>query len=132
MKELNKNRRECRNFGLLVGGIFLLIGLWPAIFKGGEPRIWAMAPGSVLLALGALAPQSLKPIHLIWMKIGELLSWFNSRILLGVVFYGFVTPMGVIIRLFGKSPMGISRSDYLDTYRLMRRPRSKEHMKHQF
>ena len=132
MKKTNKNRREWRNFGLLVGGIFLLIGLWPAIFRGGEPRIWASGVGCALMGLGALIPQSLKPIYLVWMKVGHLLSWVNTRILLGVIFYGLITPMGIIMRLLGKGQMDLAHSGHLDTYRVMRKPRSKDHMNYQF
>jgi len=132
MKKTNKNRRELRNFGLLVGGIFLLIGLWPAIFRGGEPRIGASVLGCALMGLGALVPQRLKPIHLVWMKIGHVLNWINTRILLGVIFYGLITPMGIVMRLFGRGQMDLARADNLDTYRVIRKPRSKDHMNHQF
>jgi hypothetical protein len=132
MKKANKERRELRNFGLLVGGIFLLIGLWPAIFKGGEARVGTLALGFALVILGALLPQSLKYIYAAWMKLGHILSWINTRILLGFIFYGLITPMGLVFRLFGRNPMELGRAENLDTYRVTRKTRSKDHMKNQF
>ena len=60
------------------------------------------------------------------------LNWINTRILLGVIFYGLITPMGIVMRLFGRGQMDLARADNLDTYRVIRKPRSKDHMNHQF
>lgn len=131
-KKNNKERQELRNFGLMVGGIFLLIGVWPAIVRGGEFRIEASALGLALTSLGALFPQSLKYAHWAWMKLGHLLGWINTRILLGFIFYGLITPMGFVLRLFGRNPMELGRADDLNTYRVTRKPRSTDQMKNQF
>ena len=54
-------KKELRNFGLIVGGIFFLIGIWPAIWHGEELRLWAVVPGSLLIPLGLVAPTILAP-----------------------------------------------------------------------
>lgn len=124
--------KELRTFGLMVGGIFSIIGLWPVLFRGDAPRIWAISVGGALVGLGLALPSSLKHIHRIWMKIGHVLGYINTRILLGVIFYGLITPMGGIMRLFGKDSMHRVLVPGADTYRVIRSPRSRLHMKNQF
>jgi hypothetical protein len=77
-------------------------------------------------------PSSLRPVHQIWMFIGHILGWVNTRIILAIGFYGIVTPVGLIMRIFGKDPM---RRGYLlqnNTYRVARMSRPGEHMQQQF
>lgn len=124
--------KELRTFGLMVGGVFSVIGLWPAVFRGDSPRIWAISVGGALVGLGLALPSSLKHIHLVWMKIGHVLGYINTRILLGVIFYGLITPMGMMMRIFGKDPMHRVLMPGVDTYRVIRPPRDRFHMKNQF
>jgi hypothetical protein len=124
--------KELRTFGLMVGGIFSIIGLWPILFRGELPRIWAISVGGALVGLGLILPASLTYVHRVWMKIGHVLGWINTRILLGVVFFGLITPMGVVMRLFGKDPMCRGFAPEVNTYRVVRPPRPRLHMKNQF
>ena len=130
--DINKETKELRTFGLIVGGIFLFIGLWPALWLGEEPRLWALIPGILLVVLGLGLPRSLKRVHKVWMVVGHALSWINTRIILGVVFYGLITPMGLVMRLFGWDSMRRTQVPQADTYRLVRQPRPPSHMKRQF
>lgn len=124
--------KELRQFGLLVGGIFTIIGLWPLVFRDEPMRLWAIGLGGLLTALGAILPQVLAPIHKGWMKIGHILGWINTRILLGIVFYGLVTPIGMVFRLMGKDPMQQMFVKDTTTYRVVRTSRPHSHMKYQF
>lgn len=130
--KMKTSHKELRTFGLLVGGIFLVIAVWPLLLRSEAPRLWALGLGASLVCLGAFIPRSLTHVHFAWMKVGELLGWINSRILLGVVFYGLITPMGFLMRLAGKDPMRLALADELDTYRVIRNPRPQNHMKNQF
>jgi hypothetical protein len=124
--------RDLRQFGLLVGGVFAVIGLWPVVFRSESPRLWAMILGSLLVVLGALAPQSLKQIHKGWMKVGHILGSINTKIILGIIYYLLITPMGLVMRLLGKDPMHRVLTQDTDTYRIVRSPRSRHHMRNQF
>jgi hypothetical protein len=124
--------KELRSFGLLVGVIFTVMGIWPVLFRGESPRLWAVVVGGLLMVLGALVPDLLAPIHRGWMWIGHVLGWINTRILLGIVFYGLVTPIGIVLRLMGKDTMRQAFSDVSPTYRINRQPRPRSHMKRQF
>jgi len=124
--------KELQSFGLIVGGIFSVIGLWPVVFRTESPRLWAVALGAGLIGLGVVIPRSLKQVHKVWMRVGQVLGWINTRILLGLIFYGLITPMGLLLRLLGKDAMRRALVQEAPTYRIARSPRSQAHMKNQF
>ena len=124
--------KELRSFGLLVGGVFSVIAVWPMLFRGDSLRLWAIAVGGLLIILGGILPQALAPIHKGWMWTGHVLGWINTRILLGIVFYGLITPIGIVFRLMGKDTMRQAFSEQSSTYRVVRQPRVRSHMKFQF
>ena len=124
--------KDLRNFGLLVGGIFSLIGLWPGLVHGDEVRVWALAIGVLLMACGGFVPSSLTHVYQAWMWVGHILGWINTRILLGVVFYGLITPIAIVYRLLGKDSMRQAFSEASTSYRVNRQPRPRTHMNNQF
>ena len=123
---------QLRSFGRLVGGIFCAIALWPAAIRGAGPRWWALVVGILFLVPGLLAPRVLAPVYRIWMTVGEALGWVNTRILLGVVFYGLITPMGLIRRLRTEDPMRRRHDPAAQSYRVPKPPRPGAHMNRQF
>ena len=125
-------RKELRQFGLLVGAIFTVIGLWPLVFRDEPLRLWAVGLGGLLIAVGGLLPQLLAPVHTGWMWVGHILGWINTRILLSIVFYALVTPIGLVFRLMGKDTMRRAFDETSTTYRVVRSPRPHSHMKYQF
>ena len=125
-------RKELRQFGLLVGAVFTVIGLWPLVFRGEPVRLWASGIGGLLIVCGGTFPSVLAPIHKGWMWVGHILGWVNTRILLGIVFYGLVTPIGLVSRLMGKDTMRQAFVGSSTTYRVVRSPRPHSHMKNQF
>jgi hypothetical protein len=124
--------KELRNFGLLVGGVFSVIGLWPWLVYGYEVRLWAFTTGALLMACGGLAPSSLTYVYHAWMWVGHILGWINTRILLGLVFYGLITPIAIVFRMLGKDTMRQAFSAASSSYRVNRQPRAHTHMKNQF
>ena len=125
-------RKELRQFGLLVGAVFTVMGLWPLVFRGEPLRLWAIGIGGLLIAFGGILPQLLAPIHKGWMWVGHILGWINTRILLGIVFYALITPIGLVFRLMGKDTMRQVFAESSTTYRVVRSPRPHSHMKYQF
>lgn len=124
--------KHLRQFGLIVGGVFTVIGLWPVVFRSESPRLWALVLGGLLIALGALVPRSLKQVHYGWMKIGHVLGAINTKIILGIIYYLLITPMGIVMRLMGKDPMHRAVRENVDTYRIVRAARPHHHMRNQF
>ncbi len=127
----NPDTKQLRSFGLLVGGIFTALGILPLLF-GKEVRLWAVSPAAVLIFLALLLPSSLGPVYRVWMVIGHVLGWINTRIILSVVFYGIFLPMGFVMRLAGKDPMRRQFQADADTYRVPCSPRPASHMFRQF
>jgi len=125
-------RKDLRSFGLIVGGVFAVIGLWPVVRRGGDYRSWAFALSALLIGPALAFPVVLKPLHRVWMKLGEILGWINTRIILGAIFFGVVTPMGLIRRMLGKDSMGRRRKSDAESYRVPRNARSASHMTRQY
>jgi Saxitoxin biosynthesis operon protein SxtJ len=124
--------KQLRSFGFTVGGIFALIGFWPLILRGEDPRWWALVIATGLLVPAVVFPRSLVGVHKGWMAIGHVLGWINTRIILGFVFYLIVTPIGIFRRWLGKDPMGRQLRPDLDSYRVDRKPRPASHLTKQY
>lgn len=116
----------------MVGGIFALIGIWPMVWRGQPLRLWIFVPGGMLLVLALAWPRSLTHVYRLWMAVGEILGWINTRLILGGIFYLLFTPLGVCMRLRGKDPMRRTLSPEAESYRVVRQPRPSSHMRHQF
>ena len=113
------NKKELRDFGLITGAIFvILFGLLIPWLRNHPFPQWPWIPASMLWFLAILTPSSLRPVYKVWMRIGLVLGWINTRIILGIVFYGLVLPMGIIMRLVGRDPMARDFDLDLGTYRL--------------
>lgn len=124
--------KQLRSFGLLVGAIFAVISLWPVVWHGETLRIWAIIVAGVLAVPAVIMPKSLKLIYRGWMAIGDVLGWINTRIILGIVFYGVVTPIGTFRRWRGYDPMRRGWDAQAETYRVLRESRDANHMLRQF
>ena len=132
MEHIEITKRTLRQFGLMVGGIFLFIGLWPFVWRQEAVRIWAVVPGSLLAVAGLMMPGLLKQVYQGWMWVGHVMGWVNTRIILGVLFYGVVTPMGLVMKLTGRDPMRREFEADAQTYHVIRQPRPASHMKNMF
>jgi hypothetical protein len=116
-----------RSFALTTGGIVVaLFGLLlPWLLDLGFP-IWPWVLGTVLGVWGLAAPASLRPIYRGWMRFGLLASRITTPIILGIVFYIVIMPMGLVMRLFGHDPMR-RRLDIEDaSYRVPSKPAPRE------
>ena len=120
--------KELRSFGLLMGGVFLIVALWPLVIRGEHIRVWASLIAVAFGAMGILFPTGLGPLHRIWMKIGEKLGWINSRIILGILFFGIFTPMAFIMGLLGKRPLELGYDPKANSYRVLKKARSADHV----
>jgi len=103
----SKGFRTERDFGLIVGGVFALLGGW-WIFRGKftSASYIALPLGALLILLGLLWPRALVLPNRAWMLLAEGLSYVTTRIILGLVFFLIITPIGVLKRLSGWDPLG--------------------------
>jgi hypothetical protein len=124
--------RSLRSFGLIVGTGFAVVALWPTIFGDGHPRVWALIV-TIVLGMTALAcPSALGPFHRVWTAIGEALGWVNTRVILGLVYYLLVVPVGLVRRLLGNDPMRRQFDRDVATYKIPRGGRPASHMRRQY
>jgi hypothetical protein len=98
--------RAEREFGLIVGGVFVLLCLWWT-YRGKFPNVVqvALPLGSLLVLLGAVYPRALIYPNRAWMALAEVLSFVSTRIILAFVFFVVLTPIGVIKRAMGWDPL---------------------------
>ena len=105
MKEIISNKR-LREFGLLIGfGFPLLIGWLIPVLTGHGFRVWTLWVGFIGLLFGMTSPRLLYYPYKFWMKLGLTLGWFNSRIILGLVFIIVLLPISFVMRLIGYDPL---------------------------
>src|SRR5437660_7345511 len=119
IKHLNTGPRELRKFGLLVGAVFALLGIW-FWWRDKARYPYFLAPGTVLMVFGAIAPRALRLIYVGWMTAAFLLGFVVSNILLTLFFYIVVTPIGLVARLAGKDFLNRKLDAQTESYWIMR------------
>ena len=98
-----------RSFGLVFFAFFLIIGLWP-IFEYEDIRIWSIIAAFIFIILTILDSKYLTPLNRFWMKFGLFLGKIISPIVMGVVFFLVVTPIGIIMKIFRKDLLNIKHN----------------------
>ena len=124
--------KQLRSFGLLVGAIFALIGVWPVVWRGHDLRSWAVLIAAALMVPALVMPGCLRFVYRGWMTLGEALGWINTRLILSAIFFVVFTPFGLWMRLRGRNPIRRGWEPEASTYREVRQPRPGSHMQHQF
>ena len=119
-----------RSFGLLFFIVFLAISLWP-LKSQGDLRLWAFILSLIFLVLGVLNSRFLTPLNKLWMKFGLFLGSIVAPLVMGIVFFMVVTPVGLIMRSLGKDLLRIKKSKSASTYWIDREKQNNT-MKRQF
>src|SRR6266404_1682962 len=101
IRELKTGPRDLRKFGLMVGGVFIAIGLL-FLLRHKPSYPFFLWPGVALVIFGALIPRALKYFYIAWMALAFALGFVMARIILTVGFFLLVTPIALVGRLFGK------------------------------
>ena len=118
-----------RSFGIVFFVVFLLLALYPLTY-GGEIRIWSLILSIIFLILGLLNSKILAPLNKIWFKFGMLLGKIVSPLIMGIIFFLVVTPIGLIMRLLGKDVLNLKYNKNKSYWIEKNGPKSK--MKNQF
>ena len=109
MKNLiNIKRKDNITFGILFFVLFLIIGLYP-LKSDGAIRIWSVLFSLVFLIITIIRPNLFTFLNKLWIKFGILLGRIISPIVMGLVFFCVVTPIGVLVRILKKDVMGLKR-----------------------
>jgi Saxitoxin biosynthesis operon protein SxtJ len=112
---MKADQQSDRVFGFTFAGLFFLITTVGWIFFDRLPY-WALVAAIVFTLLASAVPSVLMPLNRLWQRIGPKVASINNVIILGVVFYLFITPIGLIMRLFGRDPMHRSTKEKVATY----------------
>ena len=110
VKALSPKKKDLRNLGLVFLVALAVIGgivLW----KGGSSGPYWIGAGVLFGLWGLVWPAGLKPVYRVWMTLAVILGYFVSRILLSVIYYLVVTPIGLIMRLIGKDLLDLKLKD---------------------
>ena len=118
-----------RSFGIVFFVVFLFIALYPLIYNE-EIRAWSAIISSIFLVLGLLNSKILAPLNKLWFKFGIFLGKMVSPLIMGIIFFLVVTPIGLIMRLFGKDVLNLKYNKHQSYWIEKNGPKSK--MKNQF
>lgn len=119
-----------KSFGIFFFVIFIIIALWPLLINE-KIRIWSIIISIIFLTLGLLNSKILTPFNKLWMRLGILLGSIVSPIVMGIIYFGVITPIGLIMKLFGKDVLNLKLDKNKPTYWL-KKDEIKSKMKNQF
>jgi hypothetical protein len=132
---------ELKKFGLLFGGFLeFLFGMTIPLIKnwsGPGPLfpsldywpVWPWVLATAVASWALIHPGSLFLLHRPWMKFADIAGWINTRIIMLILFYFLIMPMGLLMRLFGYDPMCRKFDKNLASYRVISKPQDRNHMK---
>ena len=118
-----------RSFGIVFFVVFLLIALYPLTYAG-EIRIWSLVISIIFLILGLLNSKILTPLNKIWFKFGIFIGKIVSPLIMGIIFFLVVTPIGLIMRFLRKDVLNLKYNKNKSYWIEKNGPKSK--MKNQF
>ena len=100
-----------RSFGITFFIVFLIIALWH-ILNSENIRVWSLIISIIFFLLGIFNSKLLTPLNKLWMKFGLLLGKVVSPVVMAVIYFGVVTPTGLIMRILGKDILKLKKNNY--------------------
>ena len=116
MKSQNSNR----SFGFLFFIVFLIVAIWP-LKNGNELNLNFILVSIIFLFLGLINSKLLSPLNIAWIKLGEILGKIIAPIVMALVYFVILTPVSLIVRLFGKDLLGLKFIKENETYWIKRK-----------
>ena len=125
-----KSQSSNRSFGLLFFVVFLILGLWP-LKNSLDPNLYLISISAVFLILGLTNSKILSPLNKLWIKFGEILGMIIAPLVMALVYFIVLTPVSLIVRIFGKDLLGLKFLKQKDSYWINRK-KKRLSMKKQF
>ena len=113
-------RSSNRSFGLLFFVVFLVIALWP-LTKKSEINLYLISIALIFFVLGILNSKILSPLNKAWIKLGEILGRIVAPVVMAIVYFIILTPISLLVRLFGKDLIGMKFSNDIKSYWIKRK-----------
>ena len=110
-----------KSFGITFAVVFAIIGLFPLV-HGGNFRLWAVVCAAIFAAIAFIRPALLAPLNKVWFRFGMLLHKIVNPVVLGLMFFVIITPLALIIRLFGGKLMALDFDKSQSSYWIRRSP----------
>ena len=115
-----KSQSSNRSFGILFFIVFLIFGVWP--LKNGENlNYYFIIFSGIFLLLRLLNSKLLSPLNKIWIKFGEILGIIIAPIIMALVYFVILTPVSLVVRVFGKDILGLKFINKQQTYWINRK-----------
>ena len=127
------DRKDLRSFGFTTGAIVaVLFGLFfPWALNHAMP-LWPWILSGVLIVWASIAPVSLRPVYKVWMRFGLLMSRITTPLILGILFFGLITPISFILSLMKWDPLSRKLDAQLNSYRVKSRLLKKHNLEKPF
>ena len=109
-----------KSFGILFFVVFLGLGLWP-LTNDNSPNIYLIIISIIFLILGLLNSKLLSPLNSFWIKFGELLGKIIAPVVMAIIYFLILTPISLMVRLFGKDLLGLKFTKQIKTYWIKRK-----------
>jgi len=129
MKNNNIKIGSNKSFGLVFFIFFLIVSLYPLV-NGEDIRKWSLVFSIIFLVLGLTNSKILNPLNKLWFKFGIFLGKIMSPVIMGIIFFLVVTPIGLLMRLFGKDILNLKFNNKATYWIEKNGPKSK--MRNQF
>lgn len=120
------SNHELRKFAVIIASVFSGVTAW-GYWRNGDFSIWAIILAGTLLMLAVAMPRVLDPIYSLWMNLGHGLGWFNTRLILAIMYFVVLTPIGFFRRAFGKSNLHLNDVLAEKTYAIASKQRAPTH-----
>jgi len=122
-----------RSFGVVFAVVFAALAAWSWWRESGS-WVWLLGLSAGFALVALLRPAVLAPLNRLWLRFGLLLFRVTNPLILGLLFFGIVMPMGLAMRLAGKDPMRRRFEPAASTYWIARTPPgpAPDSMKNQF
>ena len=118
-----------KSFGIVFFIVFLIFSIYP-IINDNEIRVWSIVVSIIFLIMGLRNSRYLTPLNIMWCKFGILLGNLISPIVMGLIFFIIVTPIGLLMRIFSKNFLNLKKNN--DNSYWVKTSNQKSNMKNQF
>tara|TARA_B100000963_G_scaffold172071_1_gene149626 strand:+ start:904 stop:1284 length:381 start_codon:yes stop_codon:yes gene_type:complete len=115
-----KSQSSNRSFGILFFILFLILGLWP-LKNNDNLNLYLIIISCIFLILGLTNSKFLSPLKKLWIKFGEILGSIIAPIVMALIYFIFLTPISLVVRIFGKDLLGIKFNKNIKTYWIKRK-----------
>ena len=98
-------------------GAFLALALWEGFVRGHGAWAWLLAALALTVGpVGLIRPGAVRPIFVGWMILAFPIGWTVSQVIVGLMYYGLFTPIGIFFRLIGRDALGLARRPGAESY----------------